>query len=59
MMHTTSIKAHTLEHMHIQSNPYVVLLFVHCSLWQHIEGGGKLKYCIIGNLRSQIFMGTK
>jgi hypothetical protein len=43
--------------MHIEPNPDTVLLSIHCNLWQHIEGGGNLQYCIIGNVFSETFMG--
>ena len=36
----------------IWSNPNIVPLFVHCNLWQYIEGGGMSKYCVIGNFCS-------
>ena len=36
----------------MQSNPNIVPLFVHCNLWQYIEGDGMSKYCVIGNFCS-------
>jgi len=42
--------------MHKQSNPDTVPLSVHCSSWQHIEGGN-LQYCIIGNVFLETFVG--
>ena len=36
----------------MQWNPNIVPLFVHCSLWQYIEGACMLKYCVIGNFCS-------
>jgi len=43
--------------MYIQSNPDTDPLSVHCSLWQRIEGGGNMQYCIIGNVLLETFMG--
>ena len=42
----------------VQSNCGTAPLFVHCNLWQCIEGGYKSMYCIIENFCSQIFMDT-
>jgi hypothetical protein len=38
----------------IESTPDIAPLVFRRSLWRYIEGGGKLKRCIIGNLCSGI-----
>lgn len=40
-------------------NPDIAPLSVHSNLWRHIEGGGILKYCIIGDFCSETLVGAE
>ena len=43
----------------VQSDSNIMPLFVHCSMWWYIEGGGKLKHGVVGKLWSQNLVGCK
>ena len=55
----SSVKCVALWRKNMQPNTDIASLFVHRSWWCYMECGGKLKYCIIIKLSSQIFMGFK
>ena len=53
---SSHIYIYTHIHTHTHTQTSISSLFVHGSLCRYIEGGGKSKCCIIGDLCSQIFM---